>query len=68
MLEIAQDSLLSDSMTGALLRVAPNGTRTMVASEGLVAPTGLAVGPDGALYVSNYGVFAGQGQVIRLMP
>lgn len=67
-LEIVKDGLLSGSMTGALVRVAPDGTRTTVASEGLVAPGGLTVGPDGALYVSNYGVFAGQGQVIRLMP
>lgn len=40
--------------------------RTTVLNKGLVAPSGLAVGRDGALYVSSYGTFAGQGQVIRI--
>ena len=46
--------------------MAPDGTCTTVLDKGLVAPGGLAVGRDGALYVSNYGVMAGQGQVIRI--
>lgn len=68
-LEINKDGLMAadkNGLTGALIRVAPDGTRTTVLSKGLVAPTGLAVGPDGALYVSNDGVMAGQGQVIRI--
>jgi hypothetical protein len=40
----------------------------MIASEGLVAPGGMAIEPDGAIYVSNFSVFAGQGQVVRIQP
>lgn len=59
---------------GALIRVDPDGTRTTVASAGLLAPTSVAVGPDGALYVSNCGVFPGtgpfpcDGHVLRIEP
>lgn len=67
-LEITANGLLSGDPTGALYRVTPARTRTLVAREGLVFPTGLAVGPYGALYVANYGVIAGQGQVVRILP
>lgn len=33
---------------------------------GLTLPTGMTFGPDGDLYVSNYGDMAGLGQVIRI--
>jgi len=39
---------------GALIRVDPDGTRTTVASDGLLAPTSVALGPGGALDVSNW--------------
>jgi hypothetical protein len=54
------------SLTGAVYRVAEDGTKTMVASDGLVTPGGVAVGPDGALYVSNFSIFPGAGHVVRL--
>ncbi len=56
----------SGDLTGALIKIAPDGTRTEIASDGLVAPGGVAVGPDGALYVTNYSVFPGMGQVVRI--
>jgi hypothetical protein len=42
--------------------------RTTVASAGLVSPTSVALGPDGALYVSNRGIFPGTGEVLRIVP
>ncbi len=67
-LEIAKNGLLSGDPTGALIKVAPDGTRTEIASEGLVAPGSVAVGPDGALYVSNFSIFPGMGEVVRIVP
>ena len=65
-LEIAANSLLSGDLTGALIKVSPDDVRTTVAMEGLVAPAGLAIGADGSVYLSNFGIFPGAGQVIRL--
>ena len=39
--------------SGRVVRVARDGTRTVVAA-GLSFATGLRLGPDGALYVSNF--------------
>jgi hypothetical protein len=52
---------------GELIQVAPDGTRTTVIA-GLDRPTSVAVGPDGALYVTNHGLSVGGGQVLRLEP
>jgi hypothetical protein len=66
-LEIAANGLAStDPATGALIRVWPNGTRTTVASAGLVNPTGVAIARDGTVYVTNYGTSAGKGTVLNL--
>jgi hypothetical protein len=53
--------------TGALVRVSPSGQQTTVVS-GLTFPTGLTVGPDGALYVSafGFGFPPGAGQILRI--
>jgi hypothetical protein len=69
-LEIAKNGLLgafgANNWTGALIRVAPNGTRTEIATGALFAPGGVAVGEDGALYVTNNSIFSGSGQVLRI--
>lgn len=69
-LEIAKNGLLDAFMfgdwTGALIRVAPDGTRTEIAAGELFAPGGVAVGKDGALYVTNNSIFSGAGQVLRI--
>ena len=52
--------------SGALIRIARDGTRTTLAAEGLVAPMSVAIGFDGDLYVSNRGVTPGAGEVVRI--
>ncbi len=64
-LEIAQNGLLSGDPTGALVRLAPDGSQTVVMSDGLFLPGGLAL-RGGAAYVSNCGVCVGDGSVLRI--
>ena len=70
-LEIAKKGLLQafgpgGDFTGRLVHLSPDGKRKVVASEGLIAPTSVAVGPKGGIYVSNFGIFPDQGQVVRI--
>lgn len=51
---------------GQVIRVARDGKRTVVV-DGLTRPTSLAIGPDGAIYVSNFGQSVGIGQVLRIV-
>lgn len=54
--------------TGALRKISANGSlRTLIeAGEGLVGPTGLAIGPDDSIYVSNFGTTIGSGEIVRV--
>ncbi|HZO53181.1 MAG TPA: ScyD/ScyE family protein [Bryobacteraceae bacterium] len=69
-LEIARNGLLdafiNNNWTGALIRVAPNGTRSELAAGQLIAPGGVAVGSDGSLYVTVNSVYPGTGAVLRI--
>ena len=54
--------------SGDIVKVAHDGTRSIVAS-GLSFATAMRLGPDGALYVSNFGYGPpGMGQILRIMP
>ena len=53
------------SPPGRLIRVDANGSQTVV-YDGLFYPGGLAIGPDGAAYVTNFGILPGGGQVLRI--
>ncbi len=57
----------SGDYTGALVRVTPTLSQTTVISTGLTAPTGLTISPTGGIYISNNGVTAGAGQVVRVV-
>jgi hypothetical protein len=52
---------------GLLVRIAPDGTRSVVTSA-LNHPTSVVYGRDGALYVSGNGGAAGTGEVLRIEP
>jgi hypothetical protein len=54
---------------GRILRVDPSGNTTIIAS-GLSLPTGMTMGPDGNLYVSNWGfspAAIGGGQILKIV-
>jgi DNA-binding beta-propeller fold protein YncE len=64
---------------GRVVRVAPGGARTVLGEGKLSFPGGIAVAPDGAVYVSNWSVAPGRaarsgplrgrtGQIVRLAP
>ncbi|MGI9252790.1 MAG: ScyD/ScyE family protein, partial [Thermomicrobiales bacterium] len=70
-LEWNRDSMLGidpanmKTLEGRLVRISPSGQQTTVATDGLIAPAGLAIGPDGMIYVTVFGGSAGMGEVVR---
>jgi hypothetical protein len=60
------DGLLAPGLNGRLTRVRTDGTRTVIASDGLIRPGGVTIGPDGALYVTTSSHVAGVGGVVRI--
>jgi hypothetical protein len=51
---------------GDIVRVDPSGQRTVITS-GLHLPTAMTFGPDGSLYVSDWGIGPpGMGQIVRV--
>ena len=69
-LQIAKNGLLAafegNDWTGALTRIAPDGTRTELVPGVLTAPGGLAIDRDGSIYVTNNSIYSGIGEVIRI--
>jgi hypothetical protein len=64
-LQITKNGLLSGEEVGALYRV-ESGTKTEIAAGKLTMPGGVAIGHDGALYVTNKSVSPGGGEVLRI--
>jgi hypothetical protein len=51
---------------GKLVRVSPSGKVEEILG-GLVVPTAMTIGPNGAIYISNFGAAPpGAGQILRL--
>jgi hypothetical protein len=67
-LEHDADGIVGPGTAGRLIRVAANGTQTVMTGANLTKPGGIAIGPDGAIYVTNNSISAGGGEVVRLTP
>ena len=52
--------------TGALIRLNRDGSRTEIASTGLVLPGGVAIDKWDHIYVTNKSIFPGAGEVVRI--
>jgi sugar lactone lactonase YvrE len=65
-LEYDSNGLLAPGSEGALWRVAADGSRSLVyGGDGLVNPTGLAIG-DAGFYVSDFGHSSADGQLVLI--
>lgn len=66
--ENATGGLFFPPNSGRLSRLNLNDYSRTVVMSGLNRPTAVAVGSDGAIYVTNNGVTAGAGEVLRIAP
>jgi hypothetical protein len=67
--EIQQGGVITGDISGSVIKIAKDGTRTTIWSgNGLEAASGITVGPDGNLYISNRARLAGTGQIIKIDP
>jgi sugar lactone lactonase YvrE len=67
-LQLDANGLTTAPPGGSLLRVAMDGSRETIFSQGLITPTGLEIGKDGAFYVTNFSAAERIGQVLRIAP
>ncbi|HEY9626960.1 MAG TPA: ScyD/ScyE family protein [Coleofasciculaceae cyanobacterium] len=66
-LEYDADAILNGGEAGALIYISPDGsTRTTIINDELTNPTGLTLGSNGDIYISNKGFIPGQGEVLRI--
>jgi len=66
-LEMFTNGMLSGDPTGALWSVPPGGGEaTLVASEGLITPGGIAISSDDEVYIANGSAQPGGGSIVKL--
>ena len=67
-LEIARAAIPRFGLGGRLVRIEPDGTRTdIISGPPLIAPGGVVVGSDGAIYVTNMSTNAVAGQLLKIV-
>jgi hypothetical protein len=65
-LELSDAPGFPTSGAGKLVRISPSGKAEDIVT-GLVVPTAMTIGPDGAIYISNFGAAPpGLGQILRV--
>ena len=65
--EMFTNGMLSGDPTGALKAVPPGGGEpTLVASDGLITPGGIAISADDEIYISNGSAQPGGGSIVKL--
>jgi sugar lactone lactonase YvrE len=68
-LYVLENTVGADELTpgfGEVVRIDPNGTRHLITS-GLHLPTAMTFGPDGKLYISDWGIGPpGLGQIVQV--
>jgi len=65
-LELSDGPGFPNPGVGKLVRISPSGRAEDILT-GLVVPTAMTIGPDGAIYISNFGAAPpGLGQIIRV--
>ena len=67
-LQMYTNGSLSGDPSGSIVHVNAQGKEDKIACGGLIMPTGITTGSDGSIYVSNYGLIPGQGQVVKIQP
>jgi hypothetical protein len=65
-LQLTTSGLLTGNPLGALIKVAPDGTRTEIAPGSLISPGGFVIARDGSIYVSRFATLPGAGDVVRI--
>jgi glucose/arabinose dehydrogenase len=63
-----KDNAFPTPRFGDVVRISPDSTEVEVIATGLTFPTAMTFGPDGLLYVSNYGFGygPGRGEIVRM--
>ena len=66
-LEMTSNGASSADPGGSVIHVSAEGKQDVVACQGLIQPTGIVTSPTGDVYVSNYGITPGYGQVVKVI-
>ncbi len=61
-------NILGGNFQGSVWQITPDGTKTKIFSDELLAPTGIAISPNGTIYVANKGAVGSSGELLAITP